>query len=231
MNAPLWHFPRTLSLSVVIPTRGDEARVADAVARALELADEVIVADAASADDTALVARRAGARVVVTPAGRAAQLHAGATAARGDVLLFLDPDAVLDPDAPQAIRVALEAGDVVGGTCRLRYEPGTALARLASWAADLERRALGAFSPVGAIFVRRADYTALGGFAERAAFEGTDFLRRMRARGRAVYLRDVTVRESARRFRRAPALTLALWAVLQGLHAVGVPLRGLLAPR
>lgn len=222
MNAPISAFQRSPSISVVIPTWCEAERVALAVARAAEIADEVIVADAASPDDTASVARRAGARVVIAPRGRGAQMHAGALAAKGDVLLFLHADAALDVSARQAIRAAMASPEAVGGSFAIRYEPGTLAARLFSWAADARRRWFGVFYGDSGLFLRRSVYESLGGFAQIPLFEDYELIRRMGARGRTVYVRDVTLHAPARRMARAPVLTLALWAVLQTLYALGV---------
>lgn len=233
MNAPNSVLQRALSISVVIPTWCEAERVGRAVARALEFADEVIVADAASPDDTANNARRAGARVVLAPRERGPQLHAGALAAKGDVVLFLHADAELDDGAREAIRAALADPDAVGGSFMLRYEPATLAARLFTWAADLRCRRLGLFHAEAGLFVRRGVYQSLGGFAPVPLFEDYELVRRMSARGRTVYLRDVALRAPARRLTRAPALTLALWVVLQALYALGVSahrLAGLDAP-
>ncbi|MGH6661439.1 MAG: glycosyltransferase, partial [Rhodospirillales bacterium] len=81
-------------ISVVIPTLEEAQRLEPLlVALAKEpVAHEVIVADGGSSDATRAVAIAAGAKIVITPPGRGRQLRAGATRARGDVLLFLHAD-------------------------------------------------------------------------------------------------------------------------------------------
>lgn len=222
MKASNTAMQRSVSITVVIPTWCEAGRVARAVALASELGDEVIVADAASPDETANVARRAGARVVIAPRGRGAQRHAGAVAAKGDVLLFLDPDAELDAEAGAAIRAALSDPETVGGNFRVRYEPVSLAARLFSWAADARRRWLGVYYGDSGLFLRRRVYESLGGFAPIPLFDDYELIRRMGSVGRTVYVRDVVLRASARRVARAPLLTLALWGVLQALYALGV---------
>ena len=56
---------------------------------------EVIVVDGGSSDGTPELARPLADRVIAAPRGRAAQMNAGAAAARGDVLLFLHADTPL----------------------------------------------------------------------------------------------------------------------------------------
>ena len=69
---------------------------------------EVILVDGGSRDDSAEIARRNGARVILGAVkSRAAQLNAGASVARGDVLVFLHADTWLPPDALGLVTEAL----------------------------------------------------------------------------------------------------------------------------
>jgi GT2 family glycosyltransferase len=90
-----------LRLSVVIPAK-DRARELQACLEALFASRhegfEVVVVDDGSRDETAAVAERRGCRVVRHGAcrGAAAARNTGARAARGEILLFLDSDVLVD---------------------------------------------------------------------------------------------------------------------------------------
>ncbi|WP_210443395.1 glycosyltransferase family 2 protein [Nocardioides sp. SYSU D00065] len=113
--------PARPSVSVVVPAR-DEEQTLPALLGSLRALDgsppEVVVVDDASDDRTAEVARAGGARVVPagTPprgwTGKAWACHTGAEAASGDLLLFLDADTVL---APEALDSLLEVHERRGG--------------------------------------------------------------------------------------------------------------------
>jgi 4,4'-diaponeurosporenoate glycosyltransferase len=93
-------------LSVVIPARDEEARL-PALLESLRRQDrpplEVIVVDDHSSDRTAEIAERLGARVLPAPplppgwTGKTWACQCGALAARGEHLLFLDADTVVEP--------------------------------------------------------------------------------------------------------------------------------------
>src|SRR4051794_20057184 len=95
-------------VSVVIPARDEATTVAallESLGRPTRDVSDIVVVDDGPEEETASVARSAGA--VVLPAGapppgwtgKARAFHVGARASKGDLLLFLDADTVLAPDA------------------------------------------------------------------------------------------------------------------------------------
>jgi hypothetical protein len=150
-------------------------------------------------------------------------LRQGATAARGEVLLFLHADARLPPSARGAILGALADPRVVGGNFRVRFEPPTAWSRFFSLGYDRWRRWVGLFYGDSGIFVRRAVHDRLGGFPAVPVMEDHAFARHLGRVGQTAYVRDPDVRVSGRRYSRAPLRTLALWLGLHGLYHLGVP--------
>jgi glycosyltransferase involved in cell wall biosynthesis len=113
------------SISVVIPSRNDAVflRVClDALAEQTRPADEIIVVDNGSVDDTGAVALRAGARVVnEARRGIFPATAAGFDAATGDIIARLDTDSVPPIDWLESIERSLLAAEMpaaVTGTAR-----------------------------------------------------------------------------------------------------------------
>ena len=117
--------PSQATVSAIVPAR-NEAPCIDAVVRGLlalrtpqgaPLLMEVIVADNGSGDDTARIARDAGARVIpVSQPGYGRACWEAVHASHGSVLLFVDGDGAVDPlDAPTLLdAVASGAALAVG---------------------------------------------------------------------------------------------------------------------
>ncbi|HEV2800923.1 MAG TPA: TIGR04283 family arsenosugar biosynthesis glycosyltransferase [Pyrinomonadaceae bacterium] len=214
------------AISVIIPTL-NEARSLGATLSALTRLEhgrrmEVIVADGGSADATQEIARAAGAHVVNSARGRGAQMHAGATAARGDALWFLHADTIPPPDAPAQILQALgrDAG-IVGGNFAIRFDGTRRAARFLTWLYPQLRR-LGLCYGDSGIFVRARTYRAVGGFKPFPIFEDLDLVRRLGGCGSLVHLRTEVVTSSRRFEGRSFALTFARWSFLQILYWLGV---------
>jgi hypothetical protein len=113
-QAPVVGPPAPGRVSVLVPARDEAARIGACVASAVGQADEVLVLDDHSSDETAAIARAAGARVLpgepLPPGwtGKAFACHQLARAATGDWLAFVDADAVLAPGALEAAMATVE---------------------------------------------------------------------------------------------------------------------------
>ena len=212
-------------LSIVIPTLEAGAcleRTLRAVADPGFPVD-LIVADGGSTDATLDVAARFGARTLTAPRGRGAQLAAGAGAARGEWLLFLHADTVLEAGWRAAVTgfaipqnrfraaVFTFALDDQGPQARR-------LERMVAW----RTRVLGLPYGDQGLLMSRDFHGDLGGFRPLPLMEDVDMIRRV-GRKRLTAL-DVKAVTSAERFRRQGYVrrsTLNLTCL--GLYLLGVP--------
>lgn len=109
-----------MKVTLIIPALDEEKSIGKAVVEASKHVDEVIVCDNGSKDNTAEVARWAGAKVVHEPVrgyGRAC-LRAVAAAEDADILAFMDADGADDPqDIAKVIGPVRDGGyDLVVGS-------------------------------------------------------------------------------------------------------------------
>jgi glycosyltransferase involved in cell wall biosynthesis len=210
----------TASISVVVIGRDEEVALRQLLPRLLAMRGvrEVLFCDGGSRDSSCAVAAHFGARVLVASGGRGVQLRAGAAVASGEALWFLHADAWPHKSAAASITRACRDAQVLGGNFRLRFASRSPWARGFEGIARAQRLA-GIYYGDSGMWVRRAIYEEIGGFAPWPLFEDYDFARRLehfaRERGaRTACLRPAIV-ASPRRFQREPWRVLWLWLSMQ----------------
>lgn len=221
---------QTPGVSVIIPTLNEEANIVKLIhrLRQMEGISEVIVCDGSSEDETARMAREAGAIVVIAPRNRGVQMNAGARAATGAILWFLHADAWPHPHSAMAMVRAVSHPRrriIMGGNFRLRFAAAAPVARAFEAVARVQRR-LGIYYGDSGIWVQSEVFHILGGFRAIPLFEDYDFARRLESYARRHGYRTMRcalpLTVSARRFKQHPWRTLALWTTLQILYSIGV---------
>jgi glycosyltransferase involved in cell wall biosynthesis len=145
---------------------------------------EVIVADNASTDATARIAREHGCQVVAVAERTIATVrNAGAAVARGTVVAFVDADSLVHPDTFDAIDRTLTDEVVVGATGIIMSRSSMGI-DLSMFLANLITRLARVDS--GVVFCRRSDWKAVGGYDEtRRIAEDLGFLRDLKRLGRS----------------------------------------------
>ena len=160
-------------------------------------ADEILVVDGGSSDATVAIAERGGARVVVAPKGRGAQLRAGAAAAQGDWLLFLHADTLPGRAWPGAVErhIAGRPGQAACFRFRLADQAWQARAIERGVAARVALLAL-PYGDQGLLISRRL-YDSVGGYRALPLMEDVDLARRL-GRRRLAVLDEEAVTSGAR---------------------------------
>lgn len=162
---------------------------------------EIVVADDASTDGTAAIAREQGARVVRVDCRQiAGTRNAGARHARGDMLFFVDADTTVGEAVVRAAIAAMRGG-AVGGGCAFRFD-----GRLPAYGRVLAAVAVPFYRVVGLasgcfLFCTRDAFRAAGGWDETLfAAEELAMTQALRRQGRFVILREC-VTTSGRKLR------------------------------
>jgi rSAM/selenodomain-associated transferase 2 len=171
-------------ITVVIPTLDEEETIGRSLAALGEdpTPHETIVVDGGSRDATVRIAETR-ATVLHAPRGRARQMNAGARRGKGDILLFLHADCVLEEGALADVEKLLGGTAAVGGCFRQRIQARGLLYRAIETGANLRARWMPYFYGDSGIFVRRDVFERIGGFPEIPIMEEVGLTRAMRRAG------------------------------------------------
>ena len=206
-----------MRVSVVLPAFNEEKLLPAALAAVKEAASaftargwewECVVCDNNSNDGTSAVARAAGATVVFEPVNQIGRARdAGARAATGAWLVFIDADSTPSAELFASIAARIAEGRALGGGSTVELEPGTPRyarfvcglwnlwSRLAGWAAG------------SCVWVEAEAFRKVGGFGtEYYAGEEVFLSRRLktlarRSGRRFVILADHPLRTSSRKLK------------------------------
>lgn len=193
------------SVTILIPTLNEQAALPATLANVASLVpppDEVILVDGGSMDGTLALIAASGHRLLQCTKGRAIQINSGVEAAKSDVVCILHADTILPADAIAVIKQTMadpktvlasftpRVGNALNTHWRTRW--GTTLHNWGkTWYAPLLFRPhlfiRGCRLLFGdhAMFVRRADYLAVGGCdPETPVMEEADLCIKLCRRGR-----------------------------------------------
>ena len=211
-------------ISIVVPVLNEAPRL-PALLDMLEAQPgekQIILADGGSADGTRELAE-GRALIAQSAPGRARQMNAGAAKARGETILFLHCDTRLPEGALAEIEALTRAGEAAGGGFLHSFDREDRFSRFISLIAGARTKATGILLGDQAIFVRRAVFERMGGYADMPVFEDWEFSRRMRAFGRVAVVERPVVTSGRRIDAWGKPRCLLIWWGLSLLYALGVP--------
>jgi len=224
-------------ISIVIPTLHEGKLIAQTLNQFTEELRrthrlEVIVSDGGSADETIGVARAHADSLITNESGLKQTIsigrNAGARVARGDILMFINADTLIDDIASffPAMCNIMDRRDIAAATCKVRVyrSEESFLDRLFHgfynlyfWLLNITGVGMGRGE---CQVVRRELFWKAGGYNEAiAAGEDFDLFVRLRREGKIAFFRSLTVRESPRRYRKYGYLWITL---LWFINAVAV---------
>jgi rSAM/selenodomain-associated transferase 2 len=173
--------PKTIS--VIVPILDELAvlpRLMEHLAELRQQGCEVLLVDGGSSDGSVEMARAGGFSVLERQPGRGRQMNAGASAASGDILLFLHADTRLPEGAIFRVRCALESGRSVWGRFDVRIDGRSSILAVVAAMMNGRSRLTGIATGDHAMFVRRDVFVTIGGFPEQPLMEDIEISRRLR---------------------------------------------------
>jgi rSAM/selenodomain-associated transferase 2 len=198
--------------SIIIPVLNEEAGIVALLrqVQAWRPLAEIIVVDGGSEDASAELAGEYCDSILHTSRGRALQMNAGAERARGSTLFFLHCDTL--PELSRAGLEALLADGPRWGFFRVRLSGRAWPLRVVERFMNLRSRLSHIATGDQLLFVRRADFLALGGYAGIPLMEDVELCRRLRKLG-APRIAGAFVTTSSRRWeQRGICITiLTMW--------------------
>ena len=188
-----------------------------------DITREIIVVDGAQEKDTLGAIHNDNVIKISSEKGRAKQMNAGASVARGEILIFLHADTELPIHALKKIHSLLEQKEYVGGAFDLGIKSDKfifkVIGRLSSWRSRLNR------IPFGdqAIFIRREYFDKIGGYKEIPIMEDAELMRRIKKSRNKIWIFYERVMTSPRRWEKEGVIccTLRNWT-LQALYLLGI---------
>ena len=161
---------------------------------------EIIVVDGDPQGSTVGTIQDKDVIAIKTDKGRGKQMNAGATVARGEILIFLHADTTLPDNALRTISRALQDRDYVGGAFDLKIDSDRFFLKYISARASLRSR--WNRIPYGdqAIFIRKKYFDQIDGFKEIPLMEDVDLMCRIKKNGKKIVILPDKVITSARRW-------------------------------
>jgi glycosyltransferase involved in cell wall biosynthesis len=153
---------------------------------------EIIVQDACSTDGTLNIIKDFPVKIVSEPdTGQANAANKAANYSKGDFLLFIGGDDLLEPGAITLLAEALQSHPQAGfvyGDIKIIDQNGTQYSILRGKPFDFDELFLFNFIPSQSVMVRRSAFLGVGGYDERLIIADWDLRIRMGAANKPIYV-------------------------------------------
>ena len=207
------------AVSIIVPLLNESAVVPALILHLDSLdAEQVVIVDGGSKDNTVELLEQAGFQVVVSSAGRATQMNVGAQHATQGLLLFLHADSRLPPN----YKAELTKVDAWGRFDVQFDQPSRAMSVIA-FCMNWRSRLTGVATGDQAIFVDSGVFESMQGFPEMPIMEDVALCKRLRHL-HAPFCSKAKVVTSARRWQQHGIVktVLTMWCY-RLIFFLGVP--------
>ena len=184
---------------------------------------EIIVVDGVQEKDTLRAIHSNHVIKISSEKGRAKQMNAGASAANGEILIFLHADTELPGQALKKIYSLMGQKAYVGGAFDLGIKSDKFIFKVIGTLSSLRSRLNRIPFGDQAIFIRREYFNQIGGYKEIPLMEDVELMRSIKKSGDKISIFYDRVMTSPRRWEKEGVIycTLRNWT-LQALYFLGI---------
>lgn len=228
---------RQCAVSIVVPVLNDAAplkRLLSSLQGMRNALWEIIVVDGGSTDESMAVAERFADTILTAATGRAQQMNAGAAQANGDLVWFVHADANVSADLLSALtRLSAEQENVrhgnfrqrgelfCWGRCDVRLDHSATIFRLIETLMNWRSRRTAIATGDQGIFVSRALFARINGYANIPLMEDVELCSRLRKEMAPLCLRNQIGVSSRRWTEHGIGKTIVLMWWLRLLYFLG----------
>jgi rSAM/selenodomain-associated transferase 2 len=215
------------NFSIIIPVLHETERINDLIGHLRQVdpekRSEIIVVDGAPEKDTLQAIQDDKVIGISSEKGRAKQMNAGASIAKGEVLIFLHADTELPSRALKKIEAVIEKRGLMAGAFDLGIQSNQLIFKVIAFLGSLRSRLNRIPYGDQAIFLRRKYFNNVGGYKEIPLMEDVELMRRIKRMSGKVWILNDRVMTSPRRWEEEGLVFCILrnWT-LQILYFLGV---------
>jgi rSAM/selenodomain-associated transferase 2 len=216
-----------LKFSIIVPVFHEAEKVNELIGLLHHLDPEknleIIVVDGSLEKDTLGAINSNHVIKISSEKGRAKQMNAGASIARGEILIFLHADTELPIHALKKINILMERKKYMAGAFDLGIRSDKFIFKVIGVLASLRSRLNKIPFGDQAIFIRREYFNKIGGYKEIPLMEDVELMRRIKKSGSKIWIFHDRVMTSPRRWEKEGVIycTLRNWT-LQTLYFLGI---------
>jgi len=161
---------------------------------------EIIVVDGDENRGTINNMNDANVITLVSKKGRSSQMNAGASIAKGQILLFVHADTSIPKDALNIIYGTLVGSKYVGGAFKLGFNTKNILLKFIAFTANIRTKITRIPYGDQAIFILKKYFDNIGGFKDIPLMEDIELIKRIKKLGGKICILEKEVITSPRRW-------------------------------